>query len=87
MMKKVVPKSQTSKLVGPVFLDKTITSPVQESNWITRGLFGATFATGYAPNKPYLSSIVFNAAYQVRLLSAPEVNYPKTGKKITPPRE
>jgi hypothetical protein len=81
-------------LIAGVEFVKTISSPLPEDNWITRGLLGATFSTGYAPNKPFLSSIVFNVAYQVRLLSAPEVYYdstfavtdPKTGKKVTPPK-
>jgi len=80
-------------IAGTEFV-KTISSPLPEASWLTRGLFGATFSTGYAPAKPYLDSLIFTAAYQVRLLSSPEVYYndryavtdPKTGKKVTPPR-
>jgi hypothetical protein len=72
-------------IVGTEFV-KTIASPLRENSWITRGLLGATFSAGYAPNKPYLSSLVFTASYQVRLLSSPEVYYkPRTGQKVTPP--
>ena len=80
-------------IAGTEFV-KTISSPLPEASWITRGLLGATFSAGYAPNKPYLNSLTLTAAYQVRLLSSPEVYYndryavtnPKTGKKVTPPR-
>jgi hypothetical protein len=72
-------------IAGTEFV-KTIVSPLRENSWITRGLLGATFSAGYAPNKPYLSSLVFTASYQVRLLSSPEVYYkPRTGQKVTPP--
>src|SRR5271169_1325628 len=81
-------------IAGAEFVN-SISSALPEARWLTRGLFGATFTAGYAPKKPYLDSLLFTAAYQVRLLSFPEVYYndryapvdPKTGKKgTTPPR-
>jgi hypothetical protein len=79
-------------IAGTEFV-KTINSPLPEASWLTRGLLGATLSAGYAPNKPFLSSLLFTAVYQVRLLTSPEVYYndsfavtnPKTGKKVTPP--
>jgi hypothetical protein len=74
---------------------RTISSALPEADWLTRGVLGATFSTGYAPQKPYITSLIFNAAYQVRIPSSPEIYYndryapidPKTGKKgTTPPR-
>jgi hypothetical protein len=81
-------------LIAGVEFVNTITAPLPEADWITRGLFGATFSAGYAPKKPGFDSIVFTASSQVRILSSPEVYYndsyavtdPKTGKKTTPPR-
>jgi hypothetical protein len=81
-------------LIAGVEFVNTITAPLPEASWITRGLFGTTFSTGYAPKKPGFDSIVFTASSQVRILSSPEVYYndryavtdPKTGKKTTPPR-
>lgn len=65
-------------------------SPIDPvKNWHTRGLLGATFSTGYAPEKPGFDSIQLTSAYQVRIPSAPEIFYddrfapiePATGKK------
>jgi hypothetical protein len=81
-------------LAGTEFVN-TISSALPEASWLTRGLLGATFTAGYTPKKPYLDSLLLTAAYQLRLLSSPEVYYndkyapvdPKTGKKgTTPPR-
>jgi hypothetical protein len=81
-------------LIAGVEFAKTVTSPLPEASWITRGLVGATFSTGYAPKKTYFDSILLSASYQLRLPSSPEVYYndryavtdPKTGKKVTPPK-
>jgi hypothetical protein len=73
----------------------TVSSALPEASWLTRGLLGGTLSAGYAPKKPYFDSFLVTAAYQLRLLSSPEVYYndkyapvdPKTGKKrTTPPR-
>jgi hypothetical protein len=64
-----------------------------EKNWYTRGLLGATFSAGYAPEKPAFDSITFSSAYQVRLPTAGEIYFdkrnapidPKTGKRGTTP--
>jgi hypothetical protein len=64
-----------------------------EKNWYTRGLLGATFSAGYAPEKPFFDSITFTSAYQVRIPTAGEIYFdkrnapvdPKTGKRGTTP--
>jgi len=64
-----------------------------EKNWYTRGLLGATFSAGYAPEKPAFDSITFSSAYQVRLPTAGEIYFDKrkapidrkTGKRGTTP--
>lgn len=64
-----------------------------EKNWYTRGLLGATFSAGYAPEKPAFDSITFSSAYQVRIPTAGEIYFdkrnapidPKTGKRGTAP--
>lgn len=74
-------KVEKSEIIGP------------EKNWYTRGLLGATFSSGYAPEKTYLYSIQLTSAYQVRLPSAGEIYFddrlapidPSTGKKGTTP--
>lgn len=75
---------------------RTLSSALPTATWLTRGVLGSTFSAGYAPEKSsYLSSLLFTAAYQVRIPSSPEVYYndryapivPATGKKgTTPPR-
>lgn len=71
-----------------------VSSALPEAGWITRGLVGATFSTGYAPKKAGFDSVVFSTSYQLRLPSSPEVYYnaryavtnEKTGQKVTPPK-
>ena len=62
--------------------------------WHTRGLLGATFAAGFAPETTYFNSFQVTASYQVRIPSSAEIFYdsrfapvdPKSGKKgATPP--
>jgi hypothetical protein len=74
---------------------KSVSSALPTANWLTRGLLGSTFSIGYAPQKPWLSSILYTAAYQVRIPSSAEVYYnssfalvnPTTGVRgTTPPR-
>lgn len=62
-------------------------------NWYTRGLLGATFLAGRAPEKPFFDSITFSSAYQVRIPTDGEIYFdkrnapldPKTGKRGTAP--
>jgi hypothetical protein len=42
---------------------KSVSSALPTANWQTRGLLGSTFSIGYAPQKPWLSSILYTAAY------------------------
>lgn len=64
-----------------------------QKNWYTRGLLGATFAAGYAPEKTYMYSIQLTSAYQVRIPSSGEIYFddrlapidPATGKKGSAP--
>ena len=44
-----------------------------ETGWRSRALFGATVAAGIAPEQPWLQSLEVKAAYQLRLLSSPEI--------------
>ncbi|MDP9051022.1 MAG: hypothetical protein M3O31_09950 [Acidobacteriota bacterium] len=43
--------------------------------WYTRGLLGATFATGDTPDTPKFNSIAVTSIWQLRLPSAPEIFY------------
>jgi hypothetical protein len=43
------------------------------SGWRARALFGATVTSGLALERPWLQSLTLRAAYQVRLLSSPEI--------------
>lgn len=44
-----------------------------ETGWRSRALLGATVAAGIAPEQPWLQSLEVKAAYQLRLLSSPEI--------------
>jgi hypothetical protein len=61
-----------------VFAGAEIVKPLAsegESNrgWRSRALFGATVTAGIAPEQPWLQSLELRAAYQLRLLSGPEI--------------
>ena len=43
------------------------------TDWRTRGIVGASFSTGYAPERSWLDSIELSASYLVRFLSDDEV--------------
>ena len=43
------------------------------NGWKARTLVGATLTTGIAPEQPWLQSLTLRAAYQLRLLSSPEI--------------
>ncbi|MGA2261345.1 MAG: hypothetical protein ABSH28_07910 [Acidobacteriota bacterium] len=77
-----------------VYVRKSVLAPTGQ--WHTRGLLGATFATGYAAKTKLFDSVQLTSSWQVRLPSAPEIFYdskfapidPSTGKpnlKKTPP--
>src|SRR6267142_1161337 len=78
--------------MGTEFVDvrESVLAP---RGWHTRGLLGATFVTGYAPEKNFFDSIQLTSSWRVRLPSAPEIFYddkiatidPVTGKKGDPP--
>jgi len=81
--------------LGTEFVNVRTSALAAVKQWHTRGLLGATFSTGYAPEKSGFDSIQLTSAYQVRLPSAPEIFYdskfapvdPQTGKKgDAPPR-
>jgi hypothetical protein len=93
---KVTAWPQFNLLFGTEFVDvrKSVLAPT--GHWHTRGLLGATFATGYAPKIKSFDSWQLTSSWQVRLPSAPEIFYddrfapidPTTGKpnlKKTPP--
>ena len=41
--------------------------------WRARTVFGTTLVTGIAPERPWLQSLTLRAAYQLRVLSSPEI--------------
>jgi hypothetical protein len=81
--------------LGTEFVDVEQSALARTGAWHTRGLMGVSFATAYQPADAtkYLDSVTLSSAYQVRLVSAPEIFYdPKfatinraTGVAVTPP--
>jgi len=55
-----------------------------EKNWYTRGVLGATFSAGYAPEKLAFDSITFSSAYQVRIPSSGEIYFDKRNAPVDP---
>jgi hypothetical protein len=53
-------------------------------NWYTRGLLGATFSAGYAPEQRFFDSLTFSSAYQVRIPSTGEIYFDKRNAPIDP---
>lgn len=61
-----------------VFAGTEIVKPIasaagSDEGWRARALFGATVTAGIAPEQTWLQSVTLRAAYQVRLLSGPEI--------------
>ena len=61
-----------------VFAGTEIVKPIasaggSDDGWRARALFGATVTAGIAPEQTWLQSVTLRAAYQVRLLSGPEI--------------
>jgi hypothetical protein len=75
--------------LGTEFVNVRSSPIAPAKEWHTRGLLGATFSTGYAPERQGFHSVQFTSAYQVRLPSSSEIFYddkfapidPATGKK------
>jgi len=81
--------------LGPEFVDVEKSALAATGTWHTRGLFAASFASGYKAPEPMklFEAVQLTSSYQVRLPSAPEIFYdpkfaklnPATGKTVTPP--
>jgi len=78
--------------LGTEFVDVADSILPAGKGWHVRGLVGATFSAGYAPESPLFHSIQFTSSWQVRFPSAPEIFYDNrfapvnaTGKKGDPP--
>jgi hypothetical protein len=58
---------------GAEIVKPLATEAESASGWRSRALVGATVTSGIAPEQPWFQSMTLRAAYQLRLLSSPEL--------------